>query len=512
MLSHQPSPAVDSSPIRERVRLPLLIRVLPHLKDHCFEGKTILPAVDILQQLAGSLMTHRPDADIRCMQSASFGHFLLTKQDTDYIDDLYHELEFRDSGRISSRLISEAKIRGTGITRTKVHAAVDFATKGRHPASIPMDIAAALEGVCYKSTSQALYDDLVPFGPAYHNVRGDVYLSESGGIAQVYAAMHPAPSEPLGSPFPLDGAFHVACAWGQRYLHCVVFPVGFEERFIVLPTVPGELYSCRILPTSITGKIVKFDIWIHDRAGCLREYVRNLIMKDVSGGRVQPPHWIRSERGASLKLISGHCQAFSLIEVDAVADFAEQALSTAERERFKSLGRKRQAGFLAGRLALKHLARNLAGGDRTTPASEIDTLQQDHIHPCCPVPDSRNETFCSLSHDSRFAIAVAGDREIGVDVEMISDRVMKVRHLFMGDNELSLTEASPLGVREASLRVWSIKEGIVKATGKTLEESWRHASIEEIGWHKSRLNVEGVKYAAIHDTEEGHVFTVIYRE
>ncbi len=283
-----------------------MIRVLPYLKDHCFEGKTMLSAVDIMQQLAGSLKTHHPETDISCMRSASFGHFLLIEKDADRIGNVYHELDFHNSGRISSRLISETKIGDTGITRTKVHATVDFATEGNHPAGIPMDMASTLEGICCKITSQTLYDDLVPFGPAYRNVSGDVHLSESGGIAQVYASKHPAPSEPLGSPFPLDGAFHVACAWGQRYLHSVVFPVGFEERFVLRPTVPGELYFCRVLPASATGKIIKFDIWIHDKAGCLCEYVRNLMMKDVSGGRVQPPHWIRSERGASLPLISEH--------------------------------------------------------------------------------------------------------------------------------------------------------------------------------------------------------------
>jgi hypothetical protein len=72
----------------------------------------------------------------------------------------------------------------------------------------------------------------------------------------------------------------------------VAFPVGFEERRIVKPTAPGETYFCRILPAAVTGTSLRFDIWIHDMAGGLREEIRGVLMRDVFGGRVKPPDWI----------------------------------------------------------------------------------------------------------------------------------------------------------------------------------------------------------------------------
>ena len=280
----------ESSRTREWIRLPLVISIQPYLKDHHFEGKILLPAVEILQLLAGSAQSHQPDAHVGCMCSASFDRFLHIENDSQVIET-FHEMEIYESGRIYSKLITINRIRGT-MTRTKVHASVNFTVKEKPIAGSPNDTVSALDGICYRIPSQKLYSELVPFGPSYQNVRGDIILSESGAVAQVYAADHPAPSQPLGSPFPFDGALHVACAWGQRFHHIVAFPVGFKKRLIVKPTVPGETYRCRIMPISVIGESLLFDIWIHGLAGGLREEIRGVIMRDVSGGRVKPPDWI----------------------------------------------------------------------------------------------------------------------------------------------------------------------------------------------------------------------------
>ena len=505
------SSIADPSRMKERIRLPLLIPIYPYLKDHHFEGKIILPAVEILQRLAGSVQSYRPDAHIRCMRFASFDRFLNIGENSPIIE-AFNELEVYESGHLSSKLITVIPIRGTTAIRTKVHAVVNFMAAGECIAGLPIDMLSVLEGICYRISSQRLYSDLVPFGPSYQNVRGDVFLSESGGVAQVYGADHPAPKDPLGSPFPFDGALHVACAWGQRFHHIVAFPVGFEERLIFNPTVPGETYLCRILPVSVTGGSLQFDIWIYDLTGGLREEIRGVMMRDISGGRVSPPRWVLSEGENPLAAIREHCRAVSVIDIDTIADFAIKALSEGESERFKRMGAKRQKSYLAARLTLKCLSRKLAGGDRVTPASDIHTMMADGIHPRCPIPGSKDTAFCSVSHDSRFAVAVAADEEIGVDVEMASDRVLKTRRYYMEEEEMTLTEASPLGLIDASVRVWSIKEGVAKATGMSLAESWKRVKVKDVGWDRSHLTVEGARYAAFHDTADDHIFTLVKRE
>jgi len=282
--------SADSSKMRERIRLPQVLSIGPYLRDHHVEGKIVLPAVEILQWLAGSAQSYRSDLPVTCMRSASFDRFLTIERDAPVIEAV-HELDIYDSGRISAKLITVGLIKGTHVTRTKIHAAVNFMNPGEC-AGQPIKEMSERDGTTYILPSHKLYSDLVPFGPSYQNVQGNVYLSERGASAQVHGADHSAPSVPLGSPFPFDGALHVACAWGQWFHHIVAFPVGFEKRLIVKPTAPGEMYFCRILPAAVTGTSFQFDIWIHDAAGGLREEIRGVLMRDVFGGRVKPPDWI----------------------------------------------------------------------------------------------------------------------------------------------------------------------------------------------------------------------------
>jgi phosphopantetheinyl transferase len=508
-----PSPvssAADPAPLRERIRLPLAIPVQPYLKDHHFDGKIIFPAVEILQRLAASVLSYRPEAHVRCMRLASFDRILPVEEDARVIE-AHNEMEIYEDGRISSKFITEGMIGDTAIRRTKVHAAADFAEPSERIAGLPLDMASALEGIACGVSSGKLYSDLVPLGPSYQNVSGDIFLSASGAVAHVQAAGHPAPSEPLGSTFPLDAALHAACAWGQRFHNVVAFPVGFEERLILDPTVPGETYFCRVLPGPVSGSSLAFDIWIHDSSGGLREQVRGVTMRDISGGRIKPPAWVRSGGGDPLAVLRGQCRALAVIDHDTVAAFATQSLSGVERERLERMGAKRLRSYLGARLALKYLSRKLAGGDRVTPANAIHTVMADGVRPCCPVLGSGEPLNCSVSHDRRFALAVADEGEIGVDVEVVADRILKVRRAYMGREEMALTDASPLGVAPASIRIWSIKEGVSKATGRSLPESWKHVSVSEIGRNESRLTVEGIRYAAFHDTVDEHVFTLVKR-
>ena len=149
---------------------------------------------------------------------------------------------------LASRLITIGAVAGGNVRRTKVHAAVEFAGARGPGSARPVDVAAALDGIAFEVPAEKVYAELVPFGPAYQNIIGSVYLTEDGAAGLVRGAQSPAPSSPLGSPFPLDAAMHAACAWGQRYRGYVAFPVGFRERIIIQPTRPGEDYYCRVLP------------------------------------------------------------------------------------------------------------------------------------------------------------------------------------------------------------------------------------------------------------------------
>ena len=115
-----------------------------------------------------------------------------------------------------------------------------FAASAPPVSQPPADALAAFHIPGFEIPACRLYGELVPFGPAFQSVQDRVTLTESAAVARVYAVDHPGARGPLGSPFPLDGSLHAACAWAQRYCGIVAFPVGFDERVIVQPIAPGE--------------------------------------------------------------------------------------------------------------------------------------------------------------------------------------------------------------------------------------------------------------------------------
>jgi phosphopantetheinyl transferase len=499
----------DLSEMTDRIRLPLEIKIYPYMMDHRFQGKGVLPAVEAMQLLAESTRAYLPDIDINTMMDAAFEKFLYLEPGFRLIR-AFNEIEVHEDGAITSKLITKSRSKKSSITRIIEHVTINFS---KHPGKInfpPFDKVFALEGICHDIESERLYSELVPFGPAYHNVKGAVTLSEEGAAAYVYAPENDSAFELFGSPFPLDAAFHVACAWGQRYSGIVGFPVGLEKRHILNRTRPGQFYIGRIMPREIVRGLLVFDIWIFDEDGIFYEAALGVQMKDVSSGRMKPPAWIVEDaRYDRLETLRNQCEAISVIELKTIERAAEKALSVPELERFGKMGEKRKKDYLGARLCCKSLSRRLSGNEMETPASSITTISPDSVLPCCPLTDGRIKFECSVSHDSRFAIAVASKSRVGVDVEEISERVLKSRGLFMSEAEKELVRDSSLGEVEASIRVWSIKEAVSKAFGFSLVDAWKKVEVKDIGRNRSSLLMEGRNYTAFHDVVDDHVFTMV---
>jgi phosphopantetheinyl transferase len=257
-------------------------------------------------------------------------------------------------------------------------------------------------------------------------------------------------------------------------------------------------------------KELLFDIWIYDQDGVFYEAALGVLMEDVSGGRMRPPQWIMDgAHDEALPALKAHCNALSVIELKTINKAAVKALSDFELDRYGRLGDKRKKSYLGSRLCCKSLSRQLTGNDRDTPASSITTISPDQIRPRSPLTDGRDVFSCSASHDSRFAIAVASETRVGVDVEEITEKVLKSRRLYMGEWEEILAKESSLGQIEASVRIWSIKEAMSKALGINLAESWEKVEIKGIGKNRSLALMEKREYAAVHDIVGNHLFTMV---
>jgi len=265
-------------------RFPVEIPVHPWFQDHCFGGKSILPAVETMLLLGSEVIKKYPEIDIRVMENACFAKFLEIPPASKSLAALI-EITTNNDGRVQAKLLS--RIQFKAMSRIKEHGEVfSSPVYNRQPANIdPVPLTAPVTEV----SAKRLYRELVPFGPAYQTLENTLYFSEHEAWGMLNAPkflVNPI-QEIMGSPFPLDGALHAACVLGQQSVDFVPFPVGFARRVIVRPTQPGGSYVTKIVLKSRTKNELFFDVGIFDTAGQVFETVTGVRMRDV-GQAIKP--------------------------------------------------------------------------------------------------------------------------------------------------------------------------------------------------------------------------------
>lgn len=276
-------------------RIPLTIPVLSHLLDHQFMGKAVLPAVEAMRILLDSALPYVENIINATIVDAGFNKFLFIGENDQFIE-AFNDLEVHENGVISSKLVTRFQSGKSSTTRFIEHATINFSSFPKFEKEKTFDPGLLLGEDPFEIAPDVIYKDIIPFGPAYQNIRETVFMSRKGVVAAVYGGDPICDDNSwLGSPFSLDAAFHGACAWGQRYHHIVAFPVGFSERDILRPTCFGNTYVALIKPVHSDKKLLVFDIRIDDREGNIHEKISGVKMRDVSGGRLKPPVWILSK-------------------------------------------------------------------------------------------------------------------------------------------------------------------------------------------------------------------------
>ncbi|HSA15545.1 MAG TPA: polyketide synthase dehydratase domain-containing protein, partial [Spirochaetota bacterium] len=186
------------------VRSHLKIRVRSYMMDHRSLAGVILPAVEIMEILADSVLSACPGVDVLSISDARFDRFIPLEQGRDELE-CFADIEYMADGCVRVKLLTRAALKG-GITRTKEHASMVFGRPFQGD-SYPADMACCVEGVAFEVQAADLYRELVPFGPSYRNLAGVLYLTKEGALGAVSGGNIHGESWPLGSPFPLDAAF-----------------------------------------------------------------------------------------------------------------------------------------------------------------------------------------------------------------------------------------------------------------------------------------------------------------
>lgn len=265
------------------VRVDVQIPIFPWFRDHSFNGKTIFPAVETMLLLADIAKNVVSDLRVQNMSHARFLKFLEIPAGAKELSAL---VEYEDSDEeLLVRLLSKIQLKK--MSRIKEHAELCFAKDMQVPTPVsPME----RKGTDSSIDAARIYNELVPFGPAYRTIIGTLYLSQSGASATLQAPDMQKTQKmeaSLGSPFPLDGAMHTACVLGQCLTDFVPFPVAFDRRYIHQPTCAGEQYTSTVVLQSQKEQELIFDLSIFDMKGDACETVKGLRMRDVSAGTIR---------------------------------------------------------------------------------------------------------------------------------------------------------------------------------------------------------------------------------
>ncbi len=167
--------------------------------------------------------------------------------------------------------------------------------------------------------------------------------------------------------------------------------------------------------------------------------------------------------------------------------YDRMTLSKALEKEFRSIradGVRLQ--WVASRFVLQQLAR--------TAVLELEKDEHGKPH---FVHDTR---FISLSHCQGFAAAISAEVAVGVDVEVISPRVQRVKNRFLAANELAM-----LGETDAMLMLaWSAKEAIYKLYGQKGLIFKTDMCIEAVNESENRLQLR------LHKVDSKPLFQVNY--
>jgi hypothetical protein len=271
---------------------PVFLPDLPEVADHAIAGIATVPAVELLDLLVRTVAAHDTDRVLRnrtlSMRGAFFPRFLPVEEVRRCTFAVTLEEEASDprlGTRTRATFTSRIALAG-GIHRTRTHAAVTF---GGSDPEIPQPPAAIAHDV--ELPAARAYQDLIPFGPRFCNLRGLVRLGRDGGIATVRSPDPPRPApSPAGCPYLFDSAMHLACLWGQRYAGYVAYPTGFAARLIVSPLMHGER-RCVVVPRSVGLRQMSCDLWLTDEANQVCDAIVGLTMTPLATGAL-PPAWV----------------------------------------------------------------------------------------------------------------------------------------------------------------------------------------------------------------------------
>jgi acyl transferase domain-containing protein/phosphopantetheinyl transferase (holo-ACP synthase) len=141
-------------------------------------------------------------------------------------------------------------------------------------------------------------------------------------------------------------------------------------------------------------------------------------------------------------------------------------LGEPERRTHDELGPRGRRGWLLGRIAIKDAVRmqRWQAGDGAIFPVEIEVRNEPSGRPVVT-----GGPHVSVAHKGDLAVAIVGDREVGIDVERVEPRTDAFAQISYTAGELALGDGSD----EWHTRLWAAKEAAAKARGTGITDPKR---------------------------------------
>jgi acyl transferase domain-containing protein/phosphopantetheinyl transferase len=319
-------------------------------------------------------------------------------------------------------------------------------------------------------SAERLYAERWMFhGPAYQGIRRFESIGDNGIDGELEV--------PSGTGALLDNMGQLAGYWVMEQPdNCLAMPIGVDRiRFFGPDPRQGEKLKAEVrifrideqscvsdhVLSDADGRVrITIDGWKTRRFPMDQEVFRRSREVDTTDlSQFIPPNVAMFEERHSSVLVRDH--------------FSWCYLTAVERESYATLAPRRRRQWLNGRIAAKDAVRGYLrhnhGVTSVYPKElriENGSAGEPYVRPNVTetVPDTLH---VSLSHKDRIAVAIVGERPVGIDIERIEPRTQGFADITFSQQEQALLAGEDFDV--ACTRGWVAKEAIAKAHGTGLQ-------------------------------------------
>ncbi len=174
------------------------------------------------------------------------------------------------------------------------------------------------------------------------------------------------------------------------------------------------------------------------------------------------------------------------------------ATSLSRLENMKS--ESHQKGFMAVRMLLQHINH-----------SDFDLYYDDKGK-----PHLNDEKYISISHSNGFSAILISDESIGLDIEQLKEKTLKIASRFMDISHLENLSIEDK-VKKATV-IWGIKESIFKIKNETGISFPNDIFEEDFSWEDKKatatlkFNKKEEKFQILFDAIEDYIFVCAFEK